>query len=211
MCCVHWPSVQLGPVQPGVHTHCPLAGWQMPSLRQPQVWLHPSPKEPVGHAAMRRTNNMITSSWTLMIKSGNSRVWKVIQAAALGTSSCCFLMCDWAGFSQITLKLSKFLFHSESELQRCSLCFKPATYMSCYAPPELLIETFFFPETEGEPTFELSLTEVAEWTHPASRTGANSADVITAPTIQTQTFLLTVQPIETLRTRWNTHTHMGLK
>lgn len=39
----HPPSVQLGPVQPGVHAHCPLAGWQMPLLRQLQVWLHPSP------------------------------------------------------------------------------------------------------------------------------------------------------------------------
>lgn len=41
--CFHPPSVQLGPVQPGVHVHCPLAGWQMPLLRQLQVWLHPSP------------------------------------------------------------------------------------------------------------------------------------------------------------------------
>lgn len=39
----HRPSVQLGPVQPGVHAHCPLAGWQLPSLRQLQVWLQPFP------------------------------------------------------------------------------------------------------------------------------------------------------------------------
>lgn len=39
----HSPSVQLGPVQPTVHPHRPVAGWQMPSLPQLQVWLHPSP------------------------------------------------------------------------------------------------------------------------------------------------------------------------
>lgn len=42
-CCVHSPSAQLGPVQPGRHAHCPVAGWQVPLLRQLQVWLHPSP------------------------------------------------------------------------------------------------------------------------------------------------------------------------
>ena len=39
-----------------------------------------------------------------------------------GTSSWCFLMCDWAGVSRITLKPSVFLFHCVSALKRCSWC-----------------------------------------------------------------------------------------
>lgn len=46
----------------------------------------------------------------------------------------------------------------------------------------------------------LELTQVAERADPASRTKTNSADVITGPTVETQTLLLAIQAVETLRT-----------
>lgn len=67
----------------------------------------------------------------------------MIQAKAWGTSSRCFLMCGWAGFSQITLKPSVFLFHCESALKRCSLSFDAATQTSWYEPSEPWIPPFF--------------------------------------------------------------------
>lgn len=48
---------------------------------------------------------------------------------------------------------------------------------------------------------------IAEGTGPASSAGTGSVDVIAGAAVETQTLVLTVHPVEALRTRWNTHKH----
>lgn len=118
----------------------------------------------------------------------------MIQATAWGTPSRGFLMCDpGLGFPPpVTLEPSEFLFHRESALQRCSGC-----YRHDEKRPTLQVESV----TSRLFVAQRSLTEVAGGADPASRTGTKSVDVITAPAVKTQTLLLAVQPVETLRTR----------